>query len=100
MEKYLEILDTEESPWTRALLGHFMLVFIHPFSDGNGRTGRFLMNALLVLSGYSWTVIRQKERVNFFNSLEQASVHGEIKTFSDFIKQELEESSKWAIREK
>ena len=97
MEKYLNILDTEESPWARALLGHFILVFIHPFSDGNGRTARLLMNALLVLSGHNWTVIRQKERATFFSSLEQASVHGEIKYFADFIKQELEESRKWLI---
>lgn len=99
MEKYLEMIDTEENPWTRALLGHFILVFIHPFSDGNGRTARFLMNALLVLSGHNWTVIRQQERTSFFSSLEQASVHGEIKDFTNFIKQELEESSKWSIAE-
>ena len=61
MEQYLKLLNKEESPWVQALLGHFMLVFIHPFSDGNGRTARFLMNAVFVLSGQSWTVIRQQE---------------------------------------
>ena len=46
MEKYLQILDEEKTPWVKALLGDFILVYIHPFPDGNGRTARFLMNAV------------------------------------------------------
>lgn len=98
MEKYLQILDEEKTPWVKALLGHFFLVFIHPFPDGNGRTARFLMNAVLVLSGYNWTVIRLQEKKNYFKSLEQASVNGDIQDFAKFIKKELEVSSHWSIK--
>ncbi len=95
MEKYFELLNEEENPWVKAILGHFILVFIHPFPDGNGRTARFLMNAILVLSGYDWTVIRLKEKQNYFATLEQASVKNEISPLANFIKQELKASGKW-----
>ena len=36
----------------RAALAHFHLVHIHPFSDGNGRTARLLMNLILLRDGY------------------------------------------------
>lgn len=96
MEKYTQILSEEDNPWVKAVLGHFILVYIHPFSDGNGRTSRFLMNSILVLSGYNWTVIRQSEKINYFKALEYASVENKIGEFNDFIKQELEVSSAWA----
>lgn len=37
-------------PGVRAVLGHFFFVYIHPYMDGNGRLGRFLMNALFASS--------------------------------------------------
>lgn len=94
MEQYLKLLKKEDSPWVQALLGHFMLVFIHPFSDGNGRTARFLMNAVLVLSGWNWTIIRQQEKHSYFKALEKASVHGDIRSFEKFIQQEMKVSRK------
>ena len=36
---------------------HFRFVSIHPFRDGNGRTGRRLMNLLLVRAGYPIVII-------------------------------------------
>src|SRR5690606_3885017 len=44
MEVLYELLQTEKDAWIRAVLGHFCFVYIHPFPDGNGRIGRFLMN--------------------------------------------------------
>ncbi len=96
MEKYEQILSEEDNPWIKAVLGHFILVYIHPFPDGNGRTSRFLMNSILVLSGYNWTVIRQSEKKNYFKALECASVENKIDEFNNFIKQELKVSSAWA----
>ena len=37
----------------RVVLGHFVFVYIHPYMDGNGRMGRFLMNAMLATPGRS-----------------------------------------------
>jgi Fic family protein len=41
----------------RVVLGHFVFVYIHPYIDGNGRMGRFLMNLMLASGGYPWAVI-------------------------------------------
>src|ERR1019366_7431351 len=52
-----ESLTEENDPGVRAVLGHFMFVYIHPYMDGNGRMGRFLLNVMLASGGYPWTVI-------------------------------------------
>jgi Fic family protein len=62
-----------------------MFVYIHPYFDGNGRLGRFLMNAMLASGGYPWTVIRIELRADYMKALESASSQGEIKAFSELI---------------
>ena len=57
-----ELLQQEPEASVRAVLGHFIFVFIHPYMDGNGRMGRFLMNMMLASGGYPWTVIPVEER--------------------------------------
>ncbi len=47
-----ELLENEPDASVRAVLGHFIFVFIHPYMDGNGRMGRFLMNVMLASGGY------------------------------------------------
>ncbi len=53
--------------------------------DGNGRMGRFLMNAMLASGAYPWTVIPVEERDIYMDSLEKASVDGDIEPFAKFI---------------
>jgi len=72
------------------VLGHFVFVFIHPYQDGNGRLGRFLMNAMLASGGYGWTVIRVSRRAEYMVALEEASTRGNIAAFSRFVAQEME----------
>ena len=43
---------------------------IHPFEDGNGRTGRILLNAILLEQNYPPLIIRKTARVAYFSSLE------------------------------
>jgi len=57
MPALFELLEEETEASVRAVLGHFMFVFTHPYMDGNGRIGRFLMNAMLASGGYPWAVI-------------------------------------------
>ena len=91
------LIQEEESP-VRAVLVHFLFVFIHPYPDGNGRLGRFLMTVMLASGGYPWTVIRLKRRQHYMEALEQASVGGDIRPLSEFILQE--KSVDWTREEK
>ncbi len=90
METLERLLVQEENAGVRAVLGHFIFVFIHPFMDGNGRIGRFLMNLMLISGGYNWTVIRTSERTRYMASLERASTEGEIGDFCAFVASEME----------
>ena len=51
METLFECLKNETHPAVRAVLGHYVFVYIHPYMDGNGRLGRFLMNTMFVSGG-------------------------------------------------
>jgi Fic family protein len=69
----------------RVVLGHFIFVYIHPYKDGNGRVGRFLMNTMMASGGYPWTVIPVGERSAYVDALEKASVGEDIVPFAAFI---------------
>jgi Fic family protein len=53
--------------------------------DGNGRMGRFLMNAMLASGGYPWTVIPVERRIDYMQALESASVDSDIEPFAQFL---------------
>ena len=94
MPALFELLTEETEASVRAVLGHFVFVYIHPYMDGNGRMARFLMNLMLASGGYPWTVIPVEERKAYMNSLEKASVEGDIKSFTLFISNLVSESLK------
>ena len=85
MPLLFELLEGENQPSVRAVLGHFIFVYIHPYMDGNGRMGRFFLNVMLASGGYPWTVIPVEERDNYMNALERASVDQDIKYYSSQI---------------
>lgn len=92
MEVLFDLLSAEPEASVRAVLGHHLFVFIHPYFDGNGRLGRFLMNTMLASGGYPWTVIRMKSRERYMAALEAASVQGNIRLFAQFV---LDEMNDW-----
>lgn len=51
---------------------HSQFEHIHPFSDGNGRTGRLLFNWMLLKSGYGVILFKNKNRKAYFSALDQA----------------------------
>jgi len=85
MPVLFDLLKSEPDARVRAILGHFIFVYIHPYMDGNGRIGRFLMNAMLISGGYEWTVIPVERRPEYMKALEKASVKGDITGFTNFI---------------
>jgi len=85
MPVFFEMLAEEAEPSVRVVLGHFIFVYIHPYMDGNGRIGRFLMNAMLAAGGYPWTVVPLERRDAYMAALEEASVRQNIVPFADFL---------------
>lgn len=85
MPVWMELMEQEEDALVRAILGHFFFVYIHPYMDGNGRTARFIMNAMLVTGGYPWRIITVEERTSYMEALEKASIEGDITSFAKII---------------
>ena len=85
MPALFDLLENEVEPSVRAVLGHWMLGYLHPYPDGNGRVARFLMNTMLASGGYPWTVIRVEDRDAYMSALEAASVDTDIRPFVRFL---------------
>lgn len=90
MQTLFDLLEEEPHPAVRAVLGHFLFVFIHPYSDGNGRLGRFLMNALFASGGYPWTIVHLENRTRYMEALEEASVNRDIRPFAACLLAEMQ----------
>lgn len=69
MQHFVQWLNSEQAlsmhPVKYAALAHYKLVHIHPFTDGNGRTSRLLMNTILMRSGYPPVIIPKQQRLVF-----------------------------------
>jgi Fic family protein len=85
MPALFDLIEREPSPAVRAVLGHWLFGYVHPFPDGNGRIARFIMNALLAGGGYPWTVIRVDDRAEYLAALETASVSADVRPFVRFV---------------
>ena len=85
MPAFFDLLQNEPEPAVRVVMGHFMFVYIHPYFDGNGRMGRFLMNVMMASGGYPWTVVPLERRTEYMAALEQASVMQDIAPFASLL---------------
>jgi hypothetical protein len=92
MDAIFECAKNTPHPLARAILCHWAIGYVHPFPDGNGRSARFLMNALLVSAGYPWTIIQLKNRNQYMAALELLSVGHNPEPFVAFILKEQEYS--------
>ncbi|MCW4050190.1 MAG: Fic family protein [Candidatus Bathyarchaeota archaeon] len=75
----------EYSPIELAARFHHKFVKIHPFSEGNGRIARLLLNAILMRNGYPFLInITNKDRAKYLTSLQEADL-GNLEAFVNFI---------------
>jgi Fic family protein len=94
MPAFFDLLGDEPEASVRVVLGHFFFVYIHPYMDGNGRIGRFLMNTMMASGGYPWTIIPVEKRAEYMAALESASVDKDIRPFTVFLSGLLHSSPK------
>lgn len=78
-DKLLSILDT-----------HIQFERIHPFSDGNGRTGRMIMVYSLLQEGFPPLIIEKESKAQYIEFLGNQDVDG----FVQFAKETLEKEQK------
>lgn len=93
MPALFDLLESETEAAVRAVLGHWLLAYIHPYMDGNGRMARFLMNSMLASGGYPWTVVRVEDRARYLSALDSASIDLDIAPFTAF----LSERVSWSV---
>jgi len=90
MRNYGEWLSKAEPVPATSFDAHFRLVAIHPFSDGNGRTARLLMNVLLIRGGYPPVAVRPEDRKTYLDTLEFASTKDDIGPYQTFMHKRLD----------
>ncbi|KQU95523.1 cell filamentation protein Fic [Mesorhizobium sp. Root102] len=93
MNALFDLLQAESEPSVRAVLGHWLVGYVHPYPDGNGRMARFLMNTMLASGGYHWTIVRVDDRKAYLAGLEDASVNMDVRPFAAFLAQRVKWSS-------
>ena len=79
---------SDEKALTAAAYFHAKFENIHPFADGNGRTGRLLMNYLLVLHSHPPIVIHEEDRRAYFEALESWNSAQDLKPLIGFLKEQ------------
>lgn len=95
MNALFDLLEAEKEASVRAVLGHWLVGYVHPYLDGNDRMARFLMNAMLASGGYPWTVVRGEDRRAYLAGLEEASGNMNVKPFAAFLAEQV----KWSFEQ-
>ena len=66
----------KRQPVKKAALFHLEFKCIHPFIDGNGRTGRLLMNFMLMQKGYPPIDVKFADRKQYYDCFDAYAQNG------------------------
>ena len=80
-----------------AIMAHLKFVSIHPFTDGNGRCARLLMNLLLLKYNYAPIIIRPTDRKKYLSVIENYQLKNDEETYIKFMVKLLNRSFKIII---
>lgn len=87
-----ELRGIEDSPASEAYAlsfeAHYRLVTIHPWSDGNGRMGRLLMNLVQMEGGVVPSYVRSERKAEYLRALRTSQDVGASAPFHEFMAQE------------
>ena len=78
---------------------HFRLGTIHPWSDGNGRVARLVMNLVQMEGGVVPTAVRSDHKVRYIEALRESQETGSSERFHDFMADELVEALSQTVEE-
>lgn len=77
---------TENNALTAAAYFHAKFENIHPFADGNGRTGRIVMNYILLLNNHPPVIVFEEDRKAYYTALEAWDERQELDPLIAFLK--------------
>ena len=78
---------------------HFRLVTIHPWSDGNGRVARLVMNLVQMEGGVVPTAVRSDHKVQYIEALRESQEAGASERFLEFMADELIDALSQTVEE-
>ena len=88
-ELLAEVTDVPaEKALTAAAYYHAKFENIHPFADGDGRTGRLTMNCFLLLHDHPPIIIHEEDRKTYYSALEAWDERQELESFIGFLKEQ------------
>lgn len=86
-------IPVDASPVLGVAAAHAWLAQIHPFTDGNGRSARALMNLILIRNRYLACIITEDDRLRYINALEESQA-SDLTQFVELVSENIEESLK------
>ena len=91
--RVVSIPDTPhcDLPLFSAAVVHVWLAQIHPFTDGNGRAARALMNLILMRRGYPPCIITEEDRPRNIDALENSWENGDLTLFIELLHENINE---------
>ena len=102
MESTQRAIDDGLHPMVVAAKWHGYFEYLHPFRDGNGRTGRLLSNFILLRAGHPLLIIKLEDRAEYISALKLIRAEGTdehliaffLKTAINRMKDELNQKRK------
>ena len=85
MESTERAITDGQHPMVVAAKWHGYYEYLHPFRDGNGRTGRLLSNFLLLRAGHPLLIIRLEDRGAYISALKKIRTDGTDLYLVDFF---------------
>ena len=99
-EHYIH-METELDPLIRLAIGHYQFEAIHPFTDGNGRTGRIINSLFLIQEDLLTLPILYlsryviENRADYYRLLQGVTARGDWEAWVLYVIKGVEETARW-----